>query len=111
MRRWFTRGDPGAKLPKDEGGAGECRAPTATVYSPSMLTRRLFVQWSAALGALLAARKRAAASRPEHSEGPAVLQPPALDAAALLPLAQAVLPGELGAAGIQRATNAFAAWV
>lgn len=71
-----------------------------------MLSRRLFVQWSAAVGGFLGAGRGTGSE--SRSPGPSTA--PGLDAASLLPLAQAVLPTELGAAGIQRATNAFASW-
>jgi hypothetical protein len=70
------------------------------------LTRRLFLQWSAAASAILAAVRRAPAQgRPT----PAL--PGALDQAHLLPLAQAVLPGELGPAMMERAAGEFARWI
>lgn len=71
-----------------------------------MLTRRSFTRWSAAVTAWLAWARRPAAARP---------RPPlqsgnvaGLGARDLLPLAQAVLPAELGPAGIERAVQEFA---
>lgn len=78
------------------------------------LTRRLFVRWSAAASAALAvipglrrsvdAQGRAAAAAPPQAA-------PGLTVSALLPLAYAVLPAELGGARIERAATAFARWI
>lgn len=83
-------------------------------------TRRGFLHLSATAAALSAvaipargARKPAARS-PDESAGPGRAQGSAasrLTAAAIRPLAESVLPSELGAAGVARAANAFAAWI
>ena len=75
-----------------------------------MLSRRLFVRWSAALGAMLAAGRRLA--------GAAVSAPPSgtpqgsasQSEDLLFPLAEVVLPAELGTPAIRRAAAAFEAW-
>ena len=74
------------------------------------LTRRVFLRWSALASAALAFTRRRA-----HAQSKPSAQPPGelngLEAKALLPLAHAVLPRELGAARIERATGAFAQWI
>lgn len=70
------------------------------------LSRRLFLRWSAAASAILTAVRRA----PAQGRAPAAA-PVGLDQAKLLPLAQAVLPGELGAAMTERAAGEFARWI
>lgn len=70
------------------------------------LTRRIFLKWSAAVTAWVGGRRAAAA--PAGRQQPQVA---GLGPRELLPLAEAVLPAELGAAGIQRATNEFAALI
>lgn len=81
------------------------------------LTRRVFVRWSAAVSAFVAAVGRPARAAsgpgawPDAEAGFRTHPTQGLAAPELLPLAQAVLPAELGAGGIQRATNEFAAWI
>ncbi|MEA3244836.1 MAG: hypothetical protein U9Q74_01640 [Gemmatimonadota bacterium] len=71
------------------------------------LTRRVFLKWSAAVSAWLGTPRRSAAA-PARGAQP---RAPGLGPRELGPLAEAVLPAELGAAGIERATNEFAAWI
>jgi len=84
------------------------------------LTRRLFLRWSALASAALAITRRRARAQSKPSApitGAATSsaapqgQLTGLDAKALLPLAQAILPSELGAARIERANAAFAQWI
>lgn len=70
------------------------------------LSRRTFVGWIGALGALVGARRARAAHMP--SEG---AQSPALPPAALAAVAAAVLPSELGAGGTAKAVREFTRWV
>lgn len=73
------------------------------------LTRRVFLEWSATAAAWLGlARRPADAQATSSPQGRGV---PGLGARDLLPLAQAVLPAELGTAGIERETNAFAEFI
>lgn len=87
--------------------------------SPS---RRIFVRIAAAataaLGALPLFGRRAlgqggpGSAAPGRRSGSAAAQgAPGLGVSALLPMAYAVLPAELGAARIERATTAFARWI
>lgn len=69
-------------------------------------TRRVFVEWSAAVAAWLGLARRPVAAGVPQAPGVA-----GLGARDLLPLAQTVLPGELGAAGVERATNEFVAFI
>jgi hypothetical protein len=74
------------------------------------LTRRVFLRWSALASAALGVMRRRG-----YAQSKPGVQPPGelkgLEAKALLPLAHAVLPSELGAARIERATGAFAHWI
>jgi hypothetical protein len=70
------------------------------------LSRRTFVGWIGALGAMLGARRVRADVAPHDSAQPAALPP-----APLAALAAAVLPSELGAAGTAKAVREFARWV
>ncbi len=86
--------------------------------SPS---RRIFVRIAAAattaLGALPLVARRAmgqggrGSAAPGRAPGSAAQGGSALTVPALLPLASAVLPAELGAARVERATAAFARWI
>jgi hypothetical protein len=75
-------------------------------------TRRVFLRWSAitsaALGAIPMFRRRA---HGQGRTGTAARESVGLEVAKLLPMAYAVLPAELGAARLERATTAFARWV
>jgi hypothetical protein len=72
-------------------------------------TRRVFFQLSATVAAWLGRARGPAAAQPTPStQGGGVA---GLGARDLLPLAQAVLPAELGTAGIERAVNEFAAFI
>ncbi len=86
-------------------------------------TRRVFVRMTAALATMVAAARRAAhaggaaegapgSSAPLAASGQAqAAEIRGLEARALRPLADVVLPAELGAARIERATAAFARWI
>ena len=69
------------------------------------LTRRTFLGWLGAVGALVGARRGRASSVSDAA------QPAGLDPAVLLALAEAVLPGELGPGGTARAAREFARWI
>jgi hypothetical protein len=74
------------------------------------LSRRSFVGWLGGLAAAvgLGRRTRAAAAEPTHVT-PAQGTP--FDATLLAALGECVLPGELGADGVLRATRGFAQWI
>lgn len=69
------------------------------------LSRRRFVGWIGALGALLGAR-RVSADMPRDGTQPAALPP-----APLAAVAAAVLPSDLGADGTAKAVREFTKWV
>lgn len=74
------------------------------------LTRRVFIRWSAITSAALAFARRGAGAQAK----PVPKQPGALkwlDVPSLLPIAYVVLPAELGAGRIQRATIEFSRWI
>ena len=73
------------------------------------LTRRVFLHWSAIASAALTVARRTAQSQAKSTARGADI--PGLEAKVLLPLAQVVLPAELGAARIERATIAFSTWI
>ena len=73
------------------------------------LSRRLFLRWSAVATAALAVTRRRMGAQARANVQPA--QAPGLDVRVLVPLAQAVLPAELGPARTDRAAAAFAKWV
>ena len=68
------------------------------------LTRRVFVRMSALASAAMALTRRGAQAQARPSQAPAGAA--GLSVSALLPLAHAVLPAELGGPGIERATTA-----
>ena len=70
------------------------------------LSRRTFLGWLGTLGALIGVR-RAPAAVPAHLTA----QPRSLPRPALLALAAAILPSELGTEGLARATREFSRWV
>src|SRR5262245_51853048 len=70
-------------------------------------TRRLFLRWSAFASAAIPLMRRAL-----PAQGPsAPTAPKGLEAERLMPLAAVVLPQELGAARIERATREFTRWI
>lgn len=74
------------------------------------LTRRVFVRWSTFASAALAFARRGAGAQ----STPTAKQPGALkwlDVQSLLPIAYVMLPAELGAPRIERATVEFAKWI
>jgi len=77
--------------------------------------RRLFIRWTMLAAAVTAAMRRVAfAETPRASgeqQGAASRQATGLDVAAVRPVAEVVLPSELGRAGVERAANAFTAWI
>ena len=73
------------------------------------LTRRVFLRCTAVASAMLAVTRRTGRAQSRPAAGPAELK--GLEVRALLPLAYAVLPVELGAARIERATIAFTQWI
>lgn len=70
------------------------------------LTRRRFVGWLAAIGAMVGLRRAEALPMPTGGRQPVVLPE-----ANLVALAQAVLPSSLGAAGIAKAVREFTRWL
>lgn len=70
------------------------------------LSRRTFVGWIGALGAMLGARRVGAADAPRDPAQPAALPP-----APLAAVAAAVLPSDLGAIGTAKAVREFTKWV
>ncbi len=82
------------------------------------LSRRIFVRVAAAVAALPFIGRRAdgrakqGTAAPGRSASAAATQgAPSLSVQALLPVANVVLPAELGAARVERATTAFARWI
>lgn len=81
------------------------------------LTRRVFVRMSALASAAMALTRRSAEAQTQaqtQARAPLSAAPAGaagLSVPALLPLAHAVLPAELGAPGIERATIAFSRWI
>ena len=73
------------------------------------LTRRVFIRWSALVTAALALARRTAQAQVKSAAPAAELK--GLEAAALVPLAEAVLPAELGAARTARTATLFARWI
>lgn len=73
------------------------------------LTRRVFFRMSALASAALAFTRRGAQAQARAAQTPAGAA--GLSVPALLPMAYAVLPAELGAPGIERATTAFSRWI
>lgn len=73
-----------------------------------MLSRRGFVSWLSGVGAALGIGVRV---RPVQGTEPASTQASPLDTAAITRLAEAVLPGELGDAGMARVARGFTQWV
>ena len=85
-------------------------------------SRRVFLHSTALAAAALTVVRRVAGAHgvpssqapPDRSQGRSQTQPGALtglEAGALRPLADAVLPAALGSARIERASNAFARWI
>ena len=73
------------------------------------LTRRVFLRWSALATAALAFARRSARAQAKSTAPAAELK--GLDATTLVPLAEAVLPAELGAARTARAAMLFSRWI
>ncbi len=73
------------------------------------LPRRVFLRWSAFAAATVAVARRSARAQAKPATGASELK--GLDAKALVPLAEAVLPAELGAARTARAATLFAKWI
>lgn len=70
------------------------------------LSRRTFVGWIGALGAMIGARRVRADDSPRDS-----VQPAALPVVPLTAVAAAVLPSDLGADGTAKAVREFTRWV
>jgi len=76
-----------------------------------MLSRRTFVSWLSGFGAALGIGVRARTSEAKAKDASKVAsQAPPLDQATVTPLAEAVLPGELGA-GFARVSRGFTQWI
>ena len=79
------------------------------------LTRRVFLRWSAFATAALAVAQRSARAQAKPptpaTSATSATELKALEAGALVPLAEAVLPAELGAARTARAATLFARWI
>jgi hypothetical protein len=76
-----------------------------------MLSRRTFVSWLSGLGAALGFGVRARSVNAGTVEAVVDAQAATLDATMVTRLGEAVLPGELGDAGIGRVSRAFTQWV
>lgn len=74
------------------------------------LSRRVFLGWSS-LAALWTTRRAAIAQPAPSGWQASPRELPGLDTRALRPLAEAVLPAELGTGRIAAATTAFALWI
>ena len=74
-----------------------------------MLSRRTFVSWLSGFGAALGIGVRARASEAKDA-GTIAPQAPQLDQATVTPLAEAVLPSELGT-GFARVSRGFTQWI
>lgn len=70
-----------------------------------MLSRRTFIGWIGAVGAALGLRRRAEARPGPRAQGSS------LDPVTLTRLGEAILPAELGDAGIARVSRAFVQWL
>jgi hypothetical protein len=76
-----------------------------------MLSRRTFVSWLSGLGAALGFGVRARSMDAKGLVETSPEQAAPLDGAMVKSLAEVVLPGELGDAGISRVSRAFTQWV
>jgi len=76
-----------------------------------MLSRRTFVSWLSGLGAALGLGVRARSGDAKGLDAVVPEQAATLDRTMVTRLAEAVLPGELGDAGVSRVSRAFTQWV